>query len=254
MRALVIPDVEVQGPEGLDLIKAQTAAGIAAALARKPHVDAARRRLRDLIRQHPDFSAASLLAGEVHQTFGKADDAQKHFRDAIRFDPHNVLAYFRLSQVLKSNKEKAERELYAAAYRSAAFPAQVPVIEGRAKVTEAAKPKAEVRDVRALAASVSTVTFGSNYDSEGIPVKFTNEGSAAVTVNTATIGGKDAGAFRMQDGCSNRQLPPGGSCEVLVSYRRTGEQNQSAQLVVSSSAGIDAKVALKAVQQRVYDR
>jgi hypothetical protein len=51
----------------------------------------------------------------------------------------------------------------------------------------------------------------------------------------------------MRDGCSNRQLQPGGSCEIFVSYRRTGEQDQSAQLVVSSSSGIDAKVALKAI-------
>jgi len=252
MRALTIPDVEVQGPEGWNLVGAQIAAGIAAGLARKPHVDSAKRRLRTLLDKHPEFSAASLLLGEVHQLFGKRDDAKKHFRAAIRFDPHNVLAYLRLTEVLKSNSDKAERQLYEAAFRSAAYPALVPAMKGKAKVTEAAKPKAEIRDVRALSPSVSTVAFGSNYDGQSESVTFTNSGNAAVTVGAITITGEDASAFSVAaERCANRELAPNASCEVQVRYTGTGERNQSARLVVGSSSGMDAKVALKATQQRV---
>lgn len=254
MRALTIPDVEVQGPEGWNLVGAQLAAGFATGLARKPHVDEAKRRLRNLLDKHPEFSAASLLLGEVHQLYGKRDDAKKHFRAAIRFDPHNVLAYLRLTQILKSNSESAERKLYEAAFRSAAHPALVPAMEGKAKVVESAKPKAEVRDVRALAPSVSTVTFGSNYDRQSESVTFTNSGSAAVTVGTISITGDDASAFSVSAGrCANRELAPGASCEVQVRYTGTGERNQSARLVVGSSSGMDAKVTLKATKRQQED-
>ena len=50
-------------------------------------------------------------------------------------------------------------------------------------------------------------------------MRLTNDGTAAVGVGAALLGGRHPAAFSIDaDGCSDRTLGPGGTCEITVSY------------------------------------
>lgn len=250
MRAIGIPEIVVQGPEGWNLFAAQLAANLATESARRPHFESARRRLGILLAVHREFSAGALLLGEVNQLLGSSKDATLNYGDAIRFDPHNVMAYLRLSEIAP----KKERPIYEAAFRSAAFPALVPVLKGREKLATTARPPTDVRDVRAFSPSVTEVNFDLSYDGQWKPVVFKNAGNAPATVGEIAIRGDDAADFTFSaEQCANRALEPNASCEIRVRFTGTRERDRWARLVVGSSEGPDAEVKLRA-PRRVSDK
>jgi tetratricopeptide (TPR) repeat protein len=243
MRALAIPDVEVTGAE--DWRQAAAAMAIAAltALARQPFLDKAKARLGEIAKQYPDFSAAALLAGEIDARFGGPKDAAAHFRRAISFDPHNVIAYAYLARVLP----KKERPLYEGAFKSAAPATLVPIVQGRVQAAESAKPKAEVRDIRALSPSTTRLVFGYGYDGQWLPLTLRNTGTQAVTVGAISLSGDDAAMFEVRgERCANKQLAPNEGCDVEVHFNGDRQHARSARVVIGSSSGMETKVKLEA--------
>jgi len=248
MRALAVPNIQVVADDEMKRIKAQGLADILTSLAQSPYINSARKRLDTLAKKYPEFSAGALLRGEFSALFGSPKDAVQEFREAVRFDPHNVTAYLRLSTAAKASKQ--EQAMYQAAFRSAAFPAQVPVIQGHVIALDTSRPAADVRDVRALSSSTSTVTFGFGHEPQAQSITFTNVGSAAVTVGNISITGEDAAEFGVQgDGCANHQLAPGANCSISVQFKGDHSIARSARLEVGSSGGVDAHVALKALKR-----
>jgi len=89
-------------------------------------------------------------------------------------------------------------------------------------------------------------------------VTATNNGSAAVTYNSISIGGTNKDAFSEINNCSGRSIPPGGSCEMKVMFHPAKTGAQSAALYINPNNTVspvgdsvrDGRLDLKLVKER----
>ncbi|MFT7665059.1 MAG: tetratricopeptide (TPR) repeat protein, partial [Planctomycetota bacterium] len=61
----------------------------------------AREHLVRSIANRPDYSHAHSLLGEIDESAGRHEDALEHYRNALRFEPSNKSARYRLSALLR---------------------------------------------------------------------------------------------------------------------------------------------------------
>ncbi len=90
--------------------------------------------------------------------------------------------------------------------------------------------------VSPLSVAFGTVTVGSMSASKVVAVR--NDGTAALSLGTLSLGGTNAGDFRKVTGgdrCSGRVLAPGTSCTVSLRFRPGSAGPKSAALVVPSN-------------------
>jgi hypothetical protein len=69
-------------------------------------------------------------------------------------------------------------------------------------------------------------------------VTATNKGSAPITYDTISIGGSDKDAFSEINNCAGRSIPPGGSCQVKVTFHPAKTGDLSAALFINPSAQV----------------
>jgi tetratricopeptide (TPR) repeat protein len=240
LRAALIPDIRIQGELSFgELLVVQLLVSKGVELQRKPHLEAARDRLRRLLERYPDFSAAALNLGHAYEKLGDRDEARDTFRDAIRFDPANTIAYSELAGTLS---DKKARKLYESTYRKSVTPGRDAVLKNRLEIESAATLDEVVYDVKALTPSTTQLSF-EQQDQAGQPVTFTNNGSRPATVERPGI--KGASAFRVTtDGCTGQTLQPGAGCTLRVAFVASSGTH-TGTLVVGSDAGPDTEVALQ---------
>lgn len=66
-------------------------------------------------------------------------------------------------------------------------------------------------------------------------VTATSDGSAEVTIEAVGLSGGDLEQFAVvSDGCAGRTVPPGDTCDVIVAFRPSGEEESRAELAFSS--------------------
>lgn len=242
LRAALIPDVRIEGDLSFgEMILMQAVASKSVESQREPHYKAARDRLRKLLDRYPDFSAASLELGDVFDQLRDRERAEEVFRDAIRFDPANVAAYFRLADTLIGDDNRKERRYYRSAYRATVSPGYDKIIRLRPNLREPATVEAVVMDVRALLPSPSTVTFEYGEPLKKI-VTFTNPGSEDVTVSESTTRG-DRGFSVTDDKCIGQTLGPNDKCTLQIEL--SGEPDDYAgTLIIKTDAGPETKIKL----------
>lgn len=243
LRAVLIPDVRIKGDLSFGkLLAVQLIASKGVELQRRPHLEAARDRLRRLIKRYPGFSAAALELGEVYRELGERDEAENGFRDAIRFDPANVLAFSRLADTLVGRRNKEERRLYESAYRATVPRRYDAILRHRSEIKSAATLDEVVYDIKALTPSPTILTF-EQQDSAGRPLTFTNNGSQVATVEEPRIQGSNA--FRVtRDDCAGKTLEPEDRCTLRVAFV-ADNGTHTGRLVLSTDTGPDSEVTLQ---------
>ena len=247
LRAALIPDVTIEGGDlGIgERLAVQLAIGALVELQRRPHRAAARDRLERVLARYGEFSAAALALGQVYVQMGDRTSAAARFRTAIRSDPSNVIAYSHLANSLPGNRNREERALYESAYRAAVRPTAQPILERRFDLRGTLRAAPIVLDIRALSPSPPALNF-QRTDREGQVVTFTNTGAQPATVGAISITGANSQVYRRTGGsCASQTLQPQGSCTVIVSFLATDAGKYFATLVVGSSTGVDAQVALE---------
>jgi hypothetical protein len=93
-----------------------------------------------------------------------------------------------------------------------------------------------------LSAEISVLDFGTrraSFESAARPASFANTGSATLRVRKVSLGGTDAGAFRIKgDGCTEVNLVPGKKCEIRVAFRPPNAGGRKAVLQVEPGEGL----------------
>ena len=82
----------------------------------------------------------------------------------------------------------------------------------------------------------TSLNFGKQkVDTKSAPqvVTATNNGSASITYDSISIGGPNKDAFSEINNCAGRSIPPGGSCEVKVTFHPAKTGGQSAALYIN---------------------
>ncbi|MBV9417338.1 MAG: choice-of-anchor D domain-containing protein [Solirubrobacterales bacterium] len=92
----------------------------------------------------------------------------------------------------------------------------------------------------AAAVAPQQLSFGEEpygQTSAGQAVSVSNQGSAPLTVQGATVGGSDAGDFEVTaDQCGGKTVAPGQSCTVTVTFTPKAVGQRTATLVISDNA------------------
>jgi hypothetical protein len=87
--------------------------------------------------------------------------------------------------------------------------------------------------------SPAAINFGDQKvgtKSSPAPVKLTNLGKTALTINQIAFKGEDPGDFSQTNNCGN-SVPAGGSCTIQVTFTPQAKGKRSASLQVSDNGG-----------------
>ena len=113
-------------------------------------------------------------------------------------------------------------------------------VQGLVTIVDSASSKPQVVELSGsgtiIKVSPTSLDFGKQkVGTKSAPrvVTATNNGSAAVTYNSISIGGTNKDAFSEINNCSGRSIPPGGSCEMKVMFHPAKTGGQSAALYIN---------------------
>ena len=87
--------------------------------------------------------------------------------------------------------------------------------------------------------SPAQINFGDQQvgtQSNPAPVQLTNLGSTTVTIQKIFVGGKDSGDFSQTNNCGT-SVPPGGSCQINVTFAPVAKGERTANLEVEDNGG-----------------
>ena len=122
-------------------------------------------------------------------------------------------------------------------------PTQSGEIQGTLLVTDDAKgsPQAVALSGIGVAIKLSPpeINFGDQQvgtQSNPAPVQLTNLGSTTVTIQKIFVGGKDSGDFSQTNNCGT-SVPPGGSCQINVTFAPVAKGERTANLEVEDNGG-----------------
>ncbi len=88
----------------------------------------------------------------------------------------------------------------------------------------------------AIEVSPTSLAFGNQkVGTKSTPqtVTATNKGSAPITYDSISIGGSNKDAFSKINNCAGRSIPPGGSCQVKVTFHPAKTGDLSAALYIN---------------------
>jgi hypothetical protein len=93
-----------------------------------------------------------------------------------------------------------------------------------------------------LSVETSVLDFGTrraSFESAARAASLANTGSATLRVRKVSLGGSDAGAFRIKgDGCTGASLAPGRKCEIRVAFQPPSAGGRKAVLQVEPGEGL----------------
>ncbi|HEU0224747.1 MAG TPA: choice-of-anchor D domain-containing protein [Steroidobacteraceae bacterium] len=241
MRAQLIPTQQLDSAAGgaWDVFRANLLLVILAEQQRRPHRREARRLLRSLVADLPDFAPAQQLLGEVQYLLGERDDAQASLRRAIAADPGNTEAYLAYAQTLRG----ARKQMYEATYRLAEV----------AAVRELAATQREVLVPEVKSTTIPPAPLTADPPSLGFELKpmvraaqairrtvtMTNRSESAATVSGTNVTGNHPGAFAVvANGCTPSPIAPGASCTITVAFVAREPGRYRAALEISFAGGV----------------
>jgi tetratricopeptide (TPR) repeat protein len=234
MRAQLIPTQVANDPE-LSLGQQILVNSLLAMLAeqqRRPHREAARQVLRDLIGSTPGFSPAEELLGETIYLLGDIRDARRHLRSAISADPAQTSAY----QAYAKTVNGAERRLYERTYKLVEVKPVRDLTETRSEILIPAAATVTIPPAP-LTADVTRLNFVAPPWNDQVVV-LTNRSDASATAEAIRITGSDPGAFQItSDGCSGTALAAQKICRLVVSLVSRQMGTYRATLEISGNGG-----------------
>ncbi len=112
---------------------------------------------------------------------------------------------------------------------------------GVVKIVDSASSQPQFIQLIGVATTIMMTPTAYNFGTQKVGTKsapqvgsVTNEGGSSVTYRSIGIGGADAKDFFETDNCTGRSVPPGGTCQVNVTFDPTKVGARSARLFVNA--------------------
>jgi hypothetical protein len=116
---------------------------------------------------------------------------------------------------------------------------------GLITLVDSASSKPQVVELSGSGTNIKISPVALNFGSQKVGTKSapqvvtaTNNGSASLTYDSISIGGSNKEAFSETNDCSGRSIPPGGSCEVKVTFHPAKIGSLSAALYINPSGQV----------------
>lgn len=234
LRAQLIPTQQIDTSEGNfgEVLAASILLGVLAEQQRKPHREAARRELRELLAGKPGFAPGEELLGETLYALGDGGDARRHLVQAIASDPTHTSAYRTYAATLSGGNKR----LYERTYRLVEVAAVRVLDDVRDEILMPTTPAVTI-PTAPLTADVEALSFAAPPRKEKV-VTLTNRSNAPATADAVSITGPNANAFRIvSSGCTGVSVVAQGQCRIVVLFSAEQVGTYRATLEISGSGG-----------------